>query len=502
MVLRPLPLLRLHARNPGAIMPPLAGPRTAALTSASSSAGFLRGWPIHPAQARPPERLPAPSRSRATHYPGRPTGSRLSANACHPHQRQGGIAAGLDPAHTTPLVMLPPSETFSGLVDHAVQRLTTTTLRLSISEKSSSLISQTRFPTKAELLQILPAELTRFDPVKAWGSLGMSVGLSVLAYALGTKIPMQLWATPVWLLYGVVTGTVVMGLWVIAHECGHNAFHPNRRLEGAIGFTLHSLLLVPYFTWARSHAVHHAHCNHLEAGETHVPPRANSRSGLITEALKKRLGTRAFGCLSLFCHLIIGWPLYLFLGTTGGEDYGQPTSHFWNGESFDQGKRALFPRTFRGLMMRSNLGVLTALLILGLLAWHFSPAKVLCIYGLPYVVINFWLVMYTWLQHTDVVIPHFASDEWTWAKGALQTVDRPYGALLNLLHHGIGSTHVCHHVNSRIPHYNAWRGNALLRQHFPQLVRYDPTPIHQALWRVASRCGAVRQSSVDGAFYY
>ena len=43
-------------------------------------------------------------------------------------------------------------------------------------------------------------------------------------------------------------------------------------------------------------------------------------------------------------------------------------------------------------------------------------------------------------------------------------MDRPYGPLLNLLHHGIGSTHVCHHINPRIPHYNAWRASALLKQ--------------------------------------
>lgn len=330
----------------------------------------------------------------------------------------------------------------------------------------------------------------------------MSIGLSILAYGVGTQIPTQLWAAPLWLIYGVVTGTVAMGLWVIAHECGHNAFHPNRKLENSIGFILHSLLLVPYFSWARSHAIHHAHCNHLEEGETHVPPRVDSQSGRVTEELKQRLGPGLFGCLSLFSHLVIGWPLYLFLGATGGEDYGRPTSHFWNGESFNRGKRSLFPRSFRGLMIRSNLGIFVVLLLLGLLSIQFSLAKVLCVYGLPYIVVNIWLVTYTWLQHTDVRIPHFSTETWTWAKGALQTVDRPYGPLLNFLHHGIGSTHVCHHVNSRIPHYNAWRGNALLRQHYPDLVRYDATPIHKALWRVATRCAAVRQSSRDGAFYF
>jgi omega-6 fatty acid desaturase (delta-12 desaturase) len=358
------------------------------------------------------------------------------------------------------------------------------------------------YPSKAELLSCLPSDLTRFNPIKAWGSLAMSLGLSLLAYGVGTQIPLTLNAIPLWIVYAVVTGTVAMGCWVIAHECGHNAFHPNRRLETWVGFLLHSVLLVPYFSWVRSHAVHHAHCNHLEGGETHVPPRDCSTSGRITERLKAQLGPKLFGSVSLINHFLLGWPLYLFLGATGGEDYGSPTSHFWNGEPFANGQRALFPASFRGLMIRSNIGLLVMLVALALAAMQTSLARVICVYGLPYLVINFWLATYTWLQHTDVTIPHFSNEQWTWTKGALQTVDRPYGPLLNLLHHGIGSTHVCHHVNSRIPHYNAWRGTDLLRRHYPHLVRYDATPIHQALWRIASRCGAVSRNPSDGAFYF
>ena len=353
------------------------------------------------------------------------------------------------------------------------------------------------------MLSALPAELTHFNPIKAWGSLLMSGGLSLAAYGIGTQIPLTLQAIPLWVAYGIICGTIAMGCWVLAHECGHNAFHPNRRVEGVVGFLLHSALLVPYYSWARSHSVHHAHCNHLEQGETHVPPRATSVQGQTTEQLKRKLHPTLFGIISLFNHLVIGWQLYLFLGATGGEDYGFPTSHFWNGNSFSNGKRRLFPEPFRTLMVRSNIGLLAMIGFLIVAAIQSSPLRVLCVYGLPYLVINMWLTTYTWLQHTDQNIPHFSNETWTWAKGALQTVDRPYGPVLNLLHHGIGSTHVCHHVNSAIPHYNAWRGTALLRQQFPDLVRYDSTPIPQALWRIATQCGgAVYQNPRDHAYYF
>lgn len=361
---------------------------------------------------------------------------------------------------------------------------------------------QRTYPSKSELLAALPPSLLRINPAKALRSLAMSLSLSLLAFGLGTQIPLQLSAAPLWLLYAVVAGTVAGGCWVIAHECGHRAFHPNRRVEAVVGFVLHSLLLVPYFTWQHSHAVHHANCNHLEGGETHVPPRVESAMGRWLVDLVERLGPAPYGILSLFTHLLLGWPLYLLFGVAGGEDYGAPTSHFWNGAAFRNGSRPLFPPSCRRLMLQSNLGVLAMLLALGLASVHWSLARVLCVYGLPYLVINAWLVGYTWLQHTDTDIPHFASQEWTWAKGALQTVDRPYGPLLNLLHHGIGSTHVCHHINPSIPHYNAWEATELLRQRFPDLVRHDPTPIHRALWRVATRCAVVRQLAPGGGFFY
>ena len=53
---------------------------------------------------------------------------------------------------------------------------------------------------------------------------------------------------PLWIAYAVVTGTVAMGLWVLAHECGHGAFSDVRWLQDTVGFVLHSFLLVPYFS--------------------------------------------------------------------------------------------------------------------------------------------------------------------------------------------------------------------------------------------------------------
>ncbi|HOT81483.1 MAG TPA: hypothetical protein PKY13_15930, partial [Microthrixaceae bacterium] len=111
--------------------------------------------------------------------------------------------------------------------------------------------------------------------------------------------------------------------------------------------------------------------------------------------------------------------------------------------------------------------------------------------------VNAWLVGYTWLQHTDVDVPHYADDEWSWLLGAFQTIDRPYGRLVDALHHRIGSTHVAHHIDHRIPHYHAARATEAIAAAFPAWYRFDPTPVPVALWRVGRECVAVDRTE-DG----
>ena len=49
-------------------------------------------------------------------------------------------------------------------------------------------LNQSSYPSKAELLSALPAELSKLSPAKSWASLAMSAGLSLLAVGLGTLL--------------------------------------------------------------------------------------------------------------------------------------------------------------------------------------------------------------------------------------------------------------------------------------------------------------------------
>lgn len=367
--------------------------------------------------------------------------------------------------------------------------------------QGKALVPDKVYPTKPQVMNAIPKELMKKDTFTSMMYALMSTALTGACVYAGCFIPYTWSAWWLWGIYGAVTGTVATGCWVVAHECGHNAFSSNKTLQDTVGYILHSALLVPYFAWQRSHAVHHANTNHMETGETHVPRTGRSGNAGLSLMFAKILGP-LWPIIHTTVVLLFGWPLYLLKGESGGPAYGQ-TNHFWPYAPFNNGKKELFPGKHKARVLLSDVGVFAV--IAALIAWGTTYGAMYPVlhYLLPYLGVNCWLVGYTWLQHTDIDIPHFDANEYTWAKGAFHTVDRPYGPIFDFLHHGIGSTHVAHHVNSAIPHYHAWKVTQHLRDAFPDIYLYDPTPVHVALWRVARNCIAVgKQPGADGMYVW
>jgi omega-6 fatty acid desaturase (delta-12 desaturase) len=79
-----------------------------------------------------------------------------------------------------------------------------------------------------------------------------------------------------WCLYGFIQGLFGTGLWVLAHECGHGGFSPSQRLNDMIGWSIHSMLLTPYFSWKSTHRRHHMYANHMERDHHYVPYRRDA----------------------------------------------------------------------------------------------------------------------------------------------------------------------------------------------------------------------------------
>jgi len=376
-------------------------------------------------------------------------------------------------------------------------------------------LTDSDFPERNEVTKIIPKDCFEPETLTSLGYLSVSVVGTTLCTAFGVASlsvldPANILTLPFWTAYDVITGTVAMGLWVLAHECGHGAFSKDRKLQDNVGYVLHSIMLVPYYSWQRSHAVHHQYTNHMELGETHVPEdMAVSVDEKLYDAIELRksmilslgeeTGIKVYGGLQAFLHLIIGWPAYLLIGATGSPERGM-TNHYYPNPLTEpkQPKKELFPGKWKEKVLKSDIGVgVVAATALTWAACNGVP-EMMALYGGPLIVVNAWLVIYTWLQHTDVDVPHFTDDDHNFVKGAFHTIDRPYDkldpwGLIDFLHHKIGSTHVAHHFDFTIPHYKAQAATDAIIENFPEIYLYDDTPIPEALWRVCKGCVAVEK---------
>ena len=104
----------------------------------------------------------------------------------------------------------------------------------------------TSIPTLAEVKAAIPAECFERSFAKSFAYALMSVVLTIsIGFLAWLFIPLTWQWTPAWIAYAYVNGTVATGVWVAAHECGHRGFAKGTRAQDAVGFVLHSSLLVP-----------------------------------------------------------------------------------------------------------------------------------------------------------------------------------------------------------------------------------------------------------------
>ena len=123
----------------------------------------------------------------------------------------------------------------------------------------------------------------------------------------------------------------------------------------------------------------------------------------------------------------------------------------------------MFAPHHRGQVIMSTVGILLWLsgIAYAISVWGFF--EVFRTYLVPYLWVNHWLVLITFLQHTDPLLPHYRAGEFTFARGALATLDRSLlgdlGPIMGWIGshatNGISETHILHHISSKIPHYNA-----------------------------------------------
>ena len=206
-----------------------------------------------------------------------------------------------------------------------------------------------------------------------------------------------------WAVYTVVQGMVATGVWVLAHECGHQSFSTSKALNDSVGFILHSSLLVPYYSWKFSHSQHHKATGHVERDMTWNPrTREEYASGLgklahqLNELTEE---TPMATALHVIGQQLVGWPLYLITNVTGhnchetqSEGRGKGKRNGWfGGVNHFNPSSPLYPAKDAKYILASDLGLLAAGTALYFLTQKFGFSNMLVWYWIPYLWVNHWL---------------------------------------------------------------------------------------------------------------
>lgn len=307
-----------------------------------------------------------------------------------------------------------------------------------------------------------------------------------------------------WTLYTVLQGFFGTGLWILAHECGHQAFSPSKTLNDTVGWVCHSILLVPYFSWKISHGKHHKATGHMERDMVFIPKTREVYATRVSRAIHELHELTEETPIATFIHTfgqqIGGWPMYLMANVTGhnnhdrqpeGKGKGKKNGMFGGVNHFNPSS-PLYEKKDEHLILLSDLGL--AIIIAGL-TWvykNYGFNNLLVWYIIPYLWVNHWLVAITFLQHTDPSLPHYDAETWTYTRGAAATIDREFGFIGRTLLHGIVETHVLHHYISTIPFYHADEATEAIKgvmgKHYRSDVKDGPIGFLKSIWKAARWC--------------
>ena len=62
----------------------------------------------------------------------------------------------------------------------------------------------------------------------------------------------------------IPTGSFIVRLFMIQHDCGHGSFYKSAKIADRVGFLIGCITLTPYEYWRKTHAYHHAHSGDLD----------------------------------------------------------------------------------------------------------------------------------------------------------------------------------------------------------------------------------------------
>ncbi len=308
--------------------------------------------------------------------------------------------------------------------------------------------------TLAQIRAALPAELHAFSPLRAWWAFARAwatvaigeAGLWFLHFEPDTSL---WWRVPVLVGMWLVVASGMVGLFILGHDCGHDAFAKSKRVNSVVGHICMSPVVTGFHSWRISHNHHHARAQ-LRKEDTDWPEKMLSREEYAAAPFGKRLEARlAFATpVGLAIGFIVGMVRRTFMGTL----YKQV-------QLSKRARRQLF--FSNSLMFATSGGISVALFFTlgaaGLFKHYLVPVYIGMVFG----------ALFTYLHHAGEGALVFDRESWTPVRGQVVSTFDVRFPLWFERHFFHINRHLPHHVSPKVPWYNLPAATDVLSRAYP-----------------------------------
>lgn len=253
------------------------------------------------------------------------------------------------------------------------------------------------------------------------------VALWVLMYF---SMRVSVWLT---ILLGLLNAFFMVRIFIIQHDCGHQSFLGNKKVNDVIGYVCSLFSSIPYTYWSKIHNYHHAHSGMLEVRDIGDVPTMTVKEFRESKWYAK-LGYRIFRMPIVT--FVIAPVYYLLLSNR----IPIVTLSNWKKMTFSQ--------------LRNNLVIASIYVMLGhFLGWkEFMVVQfsILFFFG----IIAFW---FFYVQHQHEMAYKEWRENWNYVVAAIKgSTYYKLPRVMQWLTGNIGIHHI-HHLSSLIPNYNLER---------------------------------------------
>lgn len=229
----------------------------------------------------------------------------------------------------------------------------------------------------------------------------------------------------------LICSLFLIRIFIIQHDCGHQSFFKNKKLNNIWGQICSIFSIMPYKHWSTEHNYHHAHTGDLDFREMGDIPLYTVKEYQALTPFKQKI--YKFFIRSYFSVLVISPLYYLFISNRIG-----------------YGNRKNWKKYIKGLLFHNAM----LLLVFAILVYTFGFGKVITLHLsvlIPFAILAY-LVFFVQHQHEEGYKQW--KEQWEYLLAAIKgSTFLKLPRILQWFTGNIGFHHI-HHLSSLIPNYN------------------------------------------------